>query len=380
MTRDKLHIVITGGGTGGHLFPGIAIAEAFLKSKAGARAIFIGTGNAFETRVLARNGYEYYTIPSEGFMSRGVQKQIVSLAKVPLGIGRAFSILRRFKPDMVIGMGGYSAGPVISAARLLGAGTAIHEQNVIAGVTNRLAACFVDLIFISLAETVANWRRPAFIRNKMRLTGNPIRQEMIQYSGSSSVDGDIFNVLVVGGSQGARGINTAVADALPLLKEKEAYRFVHLTGETDFERIREAYGQSGIEADVRPFSDDMAGEYSGAGLIICRAGATTLAELAVMGKAAIFVPFPHAIHDHQTLNAQTMANDGAAEMISQTHLSGAWLAERIDFYRKHPQLLQKMGERARSRAKPDAAETIVRLTHDLITQKRRINRRNPEFS
>ncbi len=377
MNLERLHIVITGGGTGGHLFPGVAVADAFVESNPDNRIIFIGTGNAFETRVLSGKGYEYDTIPSEGLISRGVGRQIVSLAKIPLGVVRAVSILRRFKPDMVIGMGGYSAGPVISAARMMGTGTAIHEQNVIPGVTNRLAAYFVDLIFLSLSETRSYWRTPGVNIKKMRITGNPIRKDIIEHAHAPRSSKDRFNVLIVGGSQGAHGINTAIANCLPLLEKKEAYRFVHLTGEADFEQIKAAYERSGTESKVSPFSNDMAKEYKDADLIICRAGATTLAEVSVMGKGVIFIPFPYATHQHQVLNAQTLVNAGAAEMILQKELSGRRLAERIHFYLTHPQRLQKMGELAKSRANPDAAKTIVRLTQELIGQKRRINRRNP---
>ena len=353
-----LRVVIAGGGTGGHLFPGIAVAEEIRRRSSAHRVLFISRGNAFEREALARAGFALATISVEGLKGRGRWNQLRALGRLPRGLVQALGRLREFKADLVIGLGSYSAGPVVMAAWLRRIPVALCEQNVLPGITNRVLARLADRIFTSFDHT-----RGGLDPGKVLWTGNPLRRQIVEMAGRTASTGSrpnpAFTVLVIGGSQGAHRINTAVTEALDHLPDRRRFFFIHQTGPADEAVVAAAYRTAATAARVQAFFTDMAAQYLQADLVVCRAGATTVAELAALGRAAVFIPFPYAADDHQRLNARQMVDAGAAEMIDEQDLNGAWLAGRIDFYASHPQVLADRAAQAARLGKPDAARRIV---------------------
>ena len=365
---NALRIVIAGGGTGGHLFPGIAIAQEFVAKNAENSVLFVGTGKQFEISILSETGFAHRRITAEGFKGRGVWHQLVSILKVPKGIIESILILKDFKPHIVIGVGGYSAGPLAMGARLLGIKIVLHEQNILPGITNRILSRFADRVYVSFAETIMG-----VTPEKIRFTGNPVRKEIIRCAETlRHADTQVskkekkFTILILGGSQGAHSINMALLEALEHIENRENIVLVHQTGEQDVTQVKQRYEEYGIENDTRVFFKDMARQYQNADLIICRAGATTVAEIKAMGKGVIFIPFPFAADNHQVLNAKSMEKAGGAEMILEKDLSGRVLAERIEYYIQRPEELQQMSRRSRDLGRVDAAEIIVNDCYDLI--------------
>ncbi|MFZ5564056.1 MAG: undecaprenyldiphospho-muramoylpentapeptide beta-N-acetylglucosaminyltransferase [Thermodesulfobacteriota bacterium] len=358
--------IIAGGGTGGHLFPGIAIAESLQDLAPGCRVLFVGTGSAIEARVLPRTGFSHEAIASEGIKGRGAMARVRALAKLVAGIFTAGRLIRRFSPDVVIGMGGYVSAPVVIAARLLGRKVVLCEQNALPGLTNRVLARFADLVCVS--HDAAAGRISA---GRTLTTGNPVRKDFLKAMGDARPAPDDgqkkFTVFIVGGSQGAHGINVAVTESLAHLKNRKSFRFVHQTGEADVKMVEAAYKRAGVESQARVFFDDMAARYLDADLVVCRAGATTVAEITCMGKACIFVPFPGAADDHQAFNAEALVADGAAEMILQKDLTGEKLAGRINFYAASPDALSAMAERSRRLGKPDAGRRVAQACLSVVS-------------
>ncbi len=359
-----MRIVIAGGGTGGHLFPGIAIAQEFMKRDAENRVIFIGTGNPFETSVLADAGFTQMRIRSEGIKGRSWWQKAAALFKIPGGILASIGILRRFDPDLVIGVGGYSSGPVVVGAWLMRIPIVLHEQNLLPGITNRMLAPLADRIYGSFQETME-----FFSPKKVRIFGNPVRRAFRPSEDRFASETDTqkpFTVLVMGGSQGARSINAAMMQAVAQLKHKDRFFFIHQTGIMDEAVVQNAYRKEGVAGRVQAFFMDMASQFQEADLVVCRAGATTVAEITAMGKAAIYIPFPYAADNHQVRNAETLEKAGAAEMLLEEDLSGPYLAERIDYYRSHSAALKQMATSARAYGRPDAAADIVSDCYTLV--------------
>ena len=366
--RSGLRMVIAGGGTGGHLFPGIAIAQEFLARDPANSVLFVGTGRPFEISILSETGFKHKTITAEGFKGRRFWNQIVSISKIPKGVLESILIFRRFKADLVAGMGGYSAGPLVTGAWLLGIPIVLHEQNILPGITNRILSRFADRIYVSFKET-----KTGLDPKKIRITGNPVRKEILRLERDGE---DIpvadpkerprFTILIIGGSQGAHTINLAVLEAIECIEDRESYFFVHQTGSKDDIRVKKAYEEQGVACQVQSFFKDMSRQYEKADLIICRAGATTVAEVKAIGKGAIFIPFPFAADDHQVLNARSLVDAGAAEMILEKDLTGNVLAERIHFYAKNPDALHGMASRAGGIGRVDAAAAIVDDCYELI--------------
>jgi UDP-N-acetylglucosamine--N-acetylmuramyl-(pentapeptide) pyrophosphoryl-undecaprenol N-acetylglucosamine transferase len=359
--QAALNVVIAGGVTGGHLFPGIAIAQAFMEKDPENNILFISSGNAFEQSVLSRAGFALKAIPVTGIKGKGLKNQIGTILCLPKSIWHALYQLKRFAPDLVIGMGCYSAGPVAVAALLMGIRLVLHEQNILPGITNRILSPFADRIYLSFEN-----KNTGFNPNKIRYSGNPVRLEFTQPEDRKTGLPENepgrkkpFTVFVVGGSQGAHSINAAVMEASAGIKHKKDYFFIHQTGTADEREVSLAYERHGIKAEVAPFFDHMVPRYREANLIICRSGATTVAEISALGKAAIFIPFPHAADNHQTLNARALADAGAAEMILEAYLSGQLLARRVEHYAENPQALSRMENIARKYGRPEAAKFIV---------------------
>jgi UDP-N-acetylglucosamine--N-acetylmuramyl-(pentapeptide) pyrophosphoryl-undecaprenol N-acetylglucosamine transferase len=363
-----LRVVIAGGGTGGHLFPGIAVAEEIRARDPRNRVLFISRGNAFERSALARAGFSLEPIAVEGLKGRGLWNQARALCRLPWGAVQSARRLREFRPDLVIGLGSYSAGPVVLAAWLLRIPIALCEQNTLPGITNRCLARLADRIFISFERTGGGFD-PA----KTRWTGNPLRREIVDAASGKPATGPSdphrpFTVLVLGGSQGAHRINTAVAEALDHLTDRCRFFFIHQTGPADEAMAAAAYARSGAAARVQAFFTDMAAQYRQADLVVCRAGATTVAEITALGKAVVFVPFPFAADDHQRLNARRLVDAGAAEMIDEQELTAERLSARIAFYASHPEVLADMAEQAARLGKPNAAHHIVDECYRLVAR------------
>lgn len=358
-----MRCVIAGGGTGGHLFPGMAVAEAFMEREIGNEVLFIGTERGIEARVLASGKFPLRMIPAMPIKGRSASGKGKALLALPRSLGKALKILREFQPQMVLGVGGYASGPGVLAAALLGIKRAIHEQNVIPGMTNRILKNFSQRIFVSFEET-----KRYFPEKKTVLTGNPVRKEIARFA-LLRERGDRFTLLIFGGSLGAHRINVAMLEALDGLEDlKSSLRFIHQTGAEDFHFVSKGYEEKGFEAEVTPFIDEMARCYQRADLVICRSGASTVAELAVCAKASILIPYPHAAHQHQLINAQRLVDRGAAMMIRDEDLRGTSLSEAIRRFYHHPQESQRMEEAIRKIGRPRAAEEIVDHCYELMKQ------------
>ena len=360
-------MIIAGGGTGGHLFPGIAIAEEFLRRNPAHRILFIGTERGLEKKVLGGLGLPLRTIRVEGIKGRGAMQTPGALAKIPGSLVASFRILREFSPDIVVGVGGYASGPAVLAGRLMGMKTAIAEQNAFPGLTNRILGNFTDRIFLAFSAS-QRW----FPKGRTLVTGNPIRAAFLVERPEERKNGPFFTILIFGGSQGAHAINRIVGEALDdLLHLKDRLRFIHQTGESDRETVAEAYRTRCFTADVSPFIMDMAAAYREADLLLCRAGATTIAEITVGGKASILIPFPFAVNDHQTRNAEVLSRAGAAEVIAEKDLSGPLLAALMERLYRNPEAVRNMGASAAKLGKPNAAKDIVDACLALLECRRR---------
>jgi UDP-N-acetylglucosamine--N-acetylmuramyl-(pentapeptide) pyrophosphoryl-undecaprenol N-acetylglucosamine transferase len=358
-----MRLLIAGGGTGGHLFPGIAVAEEFLARGQGNEVLFVGTEKGIEARLLPRLGYRLACIQAAGVRGKGGMSGIKGVAMLLHAYSQSRKILKEFKPDLVFGVGGYASGPTVLAARGMGINRFIHEQNAIPGLTNKILARFADQVFISLEES-----RHYFPEEKTLLTGNPLRKEILARveertlsvpSGLKKSDG-IFRLLVFGGSAGAHSINQNMTAALPFLREvRDRLAITHQTGENDLTEVGAAYRREEFAGEILPFIDDMAAAYHSADLVICRAGATTIAEITACGKGCIFIPYPHAVDDHQRRNAEALLKVGAGFMLLEQELSGERLATEIKGLMADREQLAVVGRAARNMARLDAAKIIV---------------------
>ena len=353
---------MAGGGTGGHLFPGVAVAKEICRRFKKAEVLFVTGKRKMEFEVLRKAGFRQTSIAVEGMKGRGLLRGALVAFKLPWSLLQSLWIIRGFSPHVVLGVGGYSAGPVCVAGRLMGVPSAVHEQNSFPGVTNRLLCRVVRRVFISFEES-----RNHFSAGSIHLTGNPIRPEFVTQESPSSRKGRPFTVLVVGGSQGARAINGAFIEAMTLLKKKDRpCRVIHQTGELDYRNTEALYKERGLDGEVTPFIQDMAGAYREADLVVSRAGAGAIFEMAAMGKPSLLIPYPFAANRHQETNAQVLVEAGAAEMILQENLTGEILADRITTYMNDPAALERMAEAAKRVSKPDAAERIADLLLELV--------------
>jgi UDP-N-acetylglucosamine--N-acetylmuramyl-(pentapeptide) pyrophosphoryl-undecaprenol N-acetylglucosamine transferase len=313
-----------------------------------------------ESEIITRSEFKQTSIAVEGLKGRGWKGSLVVM-KLPWSFLQCLCIIHEFKPHLVFGVGGYSSGPVCLAARVLGIPAAVHEQNSYPGVTNRLLCRVVDRVFISFEES-----RNHFGGGELYLTGNPIREEFLVTAPRNRSD-SMFTVLVIGGSQGARAVNDAFVEALVLLKQRgRELRVIHQTGRMDHDRIQAAYRGKGLKGEVSPFIQDMAGAYNRADLVVSRAGAGAIFELAALGKPSVLIPFPFAANNHQETNARVLAEAGGAEIMVQEDLNGQALSQALVKYMDNPEKLAKMGEAARMVAKPGAAQEITNLLLDMI--------------
>lgn len=356
-----MRMVIAGGGTGGHLFPGIALAEEVVTRHPANEVLFVGTRRGLEARVVPQAGYPLEFVEVTGVKGKGLGGLVAGLLRVPRAILQSIRILRRVKPDVVVGVGGYASFPVVLAAFLLGIPTAIQEQNAFPGLTNRLLGVVARAVFVAFDEAAAH-----FPARKTHNVGNPTRKALFENFLRPQTRHDAFRVLVFGGSQGARAINGGATEAFARLSDLEGrLEILHQTGAADEEATRAAYESAGLSAEVLPFIDDMSTAYAWSDLVVCRAGATTVAELTVCKKASILIPFPFAANDHQTLNARALAERGAARTIPQSELTGERLAGEIRALAEDPEARRKMERAAGLLGRPEAAKEIADLCVDL---------------
>ena len=353
-----LSVLIAGGGTGGHLYPGIAVARALVARVPDAQVTFVGTAAGLEARVVPREPFPLKLIRSAGLKGKSPLAIAQALALVPLSAADAWRLISDRRPSLVLGVGGYSSGPVVLLAALRGIPTMLMEQNAVPGLTNRLLVPVVKAAAVTYEESVPLFGGKAFV------SGNPVRKEFEEeaygHDAAAVQPPGAARVLVFGGSQGAHAINVAMVEAAPRLAgAAPRVAITHQTGERDLEMVRDGYRQAGLDARVEPFLFAMGREMTAADVVVCRAGATTLAELTTCGRAAVLVPLPTATDDHQRRNAEALARAGAARMVEQRELSGERLAVEILALAGDTEQRRRMSEAARRLARPDAAAVIV---------------------
>jgi UDP-N-acetylglucosamine--N-acetylmuramyl-(pentapeptide) pyrophosphoryl-undecaprenol N-acetylglucosamine transferase len=371
MKDEKAHnirLIITGGGTGGHIFPGIALAQAMMQSYPGCEVLFIGTERKVDKTVLSDPGFATMTIKSQGIKGKSPAAKLMALLQQPAALLEAAGIIRKFKPDLVFGVGGYVTGPVILAARLMGITTCIHEQNSVPGLANKFLGRFVHRIFVSLPGS-----EKYFPASKTVLSGNPVRSSIVKAANQMRLEKhrEPLTLLILGGSQGARRLNSLVLEAAEkwLVKLTPMPNIIHQTGEHDEIPVRQKYAELGINARVAPFFNDMAEIYSQADLVVSRAGATTLAELTVFHKPVILVPFPYAADNHQEINGRYIVEAGGGLMFKQSELNGEKLGMTIKRLLADTELLAAMAAKSGRIAKPEATGTIVNACLELLKGK-----------
>lgn len=354
-------MMIAGGGTGGHIYPAIAVAQEFVARDAARRVVFVGTERGLEVTIVPKAGFPLELISVGGLKGKGLGETIKSVARLPLGFIQAWKLIGKHRPSVVLGVGGYSSGPVLLVARLRGIPTAIHEQNAYPGLTNRLLAKFVEAVAVAFADAA-----PRLKRGDAVVTGNPIRKDFFQIGDRQPATGK--RLLIFGGSQGSHILNEAMAGALLFLARlKGRLQIVHQTGPREVETVREAYRASAFtEARVVPYLDPIVDEIAAADLVVSRAGAMTIGELAAAGRAAILVPFAAATNNHQELNARVVERAGGALVLTESQLTPERLGLAIAEIINDPDRAARMGAAARSLSAPDATKKIVELLEKIV--------------
>ena len=346
-------LLVMAGGTGGHVFPGLAVADV-LKSR-GWNVVWMGNPDGIEAKLVPSRGYEMAWVRFGALRGKGLLRKLLLPFALLSGFRQAWREIRRIKPDVVLGMGGYISFPGGMMAVLAGCPLVVHEQNSIAGLANRVLSRVATRVVCGFPDALP----------KSSWLGNPVRSEIAQLpdrSGRIDAESQQLHLLVLGGSLGAAALNEMVPQGLGLLTEEERPQVVHQAGERHLEQLQSNYQKAGVQAHCVAFIDDMAGAYEWADLVICRSGALTIAELAAAGVASILVPFPHAVDDHQTFNAKFLVSAGAAFLLPQNEMT----PESISLIRNYSRgQLQQMAARARAMAKPEAASEVARVCEEL---------------
>ncbi len=349
-----MKLLIAGGGTGGHIFPALAVAREWLRRDASREAVFVGTERGLEAKLVPQAGLPLETVRAAGLKGVGGTRLVRNAAMLAPALWDAAAILRRHRFAAGFGVGGYAAGPILLAAAMEGLPTVIFEPNAEPGFTNRVLADMVARVATAYESPAVRWGRKAVV------TGCPVRPEF--FACPPRTHTPPFHILITGGSQGALAINRAVVDALDLLAVRKKELFVvHQTGERDYNAVRVAYARREFPAEVLPFLFNMAERFAQADLIVSRSGAITVAEVAAAGRAAIFIPFAAATDRHQLRNAQVLERAGAARVIPESERTAERLAVEIFALLDQPERLREMERRARQLARPHAAEEIVNL-------------------
>ncbi len=353
-------LMIAGGGTGGHIYPALAIAREFVSRDASHRVVFVGTQRGLEKTIVPKAGFPLEFIDVGGLKGKGAGDLVKNLFRLPFGFLQAWRLVGKLEPDAVLGVGGYSSGPVLAAAKLRGVPTIIHEANAFPGVANRALARVVTKVLVAFADAAPRLKRKDAI-----VTGNPIRAEFFSVTRHPASG---IRLLIFGGSQGSRVINNAMCEALLFLAHlKDSLDIVHQTGPADLEKVRAAYAASAFaNARVVPYIDPMVDEIAAADLVVCRAGAMTVGELAAAGRAAIFIPFAAATNNHQELNARVVEKAGGGVVITESELTPERLAAAIGDIVSDPAKARRMGEAAHALATPEATKRIVDTIEEII--------------
>lgn len=362
-----MKVIIAGGGTGGHLFPGLALAEEFKRRNHETEVIFVGTEHGIEARIIPREGYPIKFLRAEGMVGKSFGRKIKAAIKSLLSLLDSYRILNMILPDLVIGVGGYASGAIVLMAHLKSVPTMVHEQNSVPGLTNKLLGKFVKRICVTYHESLFS-----FPMGRTFLTGNPIRMKILKGDREAacrlfSLDSHMFTVFIFGGSSGARSINRAMVEALNHLTDlKENIQFLHQTGDRDYGNIRESYRKAGVKGTVAPFIYQMAEAYAVADLVISRAGATTLAEITALGKPAVLIPYPYAAGRHQEFNAMKLREMGAAHVVLESEMKGETLAKIIREMYENDSLRADMKRASMGLGRPDACSRIVDIAVSLM--------------
>ncbi|MCF6095892.1 undecaprenyldiphospho-muramoylpentapeptide beta-N-acetylglucosaminyltransferase [Thermovorax subterraneus] len=365
-------VIITGGGTGGHIYPAIAIAQGLKMKFPDIKILFVGTEKGLENDLVPKAGFELKKIRARGFKRKLSLENLSTLKEVALGGFQSLALLKKEKPDLVIGTGGYVAGPVVFFASMLKIPTLIHEQNVKPGITNRILSRFVDKVAVSFPDSVKY-----FPKDKVVVTGNPIRREIVLTEKSRAlkelgVDKEKPLVLSFGGSQGALRINEAILELIDLIKDDGTFQLFHITGKRNYDDFVRKLEYKGINPSglghikVRPYVYEMHYAIAAADLVVSRAGAITIAELTAAGKPAILIPLPTAAGQHQDYNAGFMRKNGAAVIIKDRELSGKKLYDTIRNLLSDRNTLVEMSKASKKLGRPDALERILKEIISLI--------------
>ena len=353
-----MRVIIAGGGTGGHLYPGIAVAEEIYRQEPDSDVLFVGTKTGIESRILPKEGYKLEIIPAGGVVNKNIYSKFISFMKMTGGFFKSFFVLRSFKPDIVVGVGGYASAPMLSAAAIMRFPTMIMEQNLYPGTTNRFLSRIVDRVVVAFDGS------EKFFNRKVDVLGNPVRRGIKE---CKNITGRTFTVFIFGGSQGSHAINKGIVESLEYLQEESGQiSFLHQTGEKDYAWVDESYKKAGITAEVAPYVYNIIDMYGKADIVICRAGATTIAEITASGRPAILIPYPHAAHDHQRTNAEYMQSRGSAEVILEKDLSGKILADKIKYFMYNRDRLKEMAEKSSGLYRQNSAHDIVKLCKFLV--------------
>ncbi|MBD3290909.1 undecaprenyldiphospho-muramoylpentapeptide beta-N-acetylglucosaminyltransferase [candidate division KSB1 bacterium] len=364
---EGIKVAVAGGGTGGHLYPAIAIVKEIEQRFEKAEILFFGTAKGIEAKQIPQMGYRLKLIWLKGVQRKLTFKNLLIPAQLVISFYQCLFTLRRFKPDVVIGTGGYVSGPVLLIAALLGYPTVIQEQNSFPGVSTRLLSRFVDQVHLSFEESEKYFEN----KSKLYFSGNPIRSNLKTVAREKAIsafglDADKKTLLIFGGSQGAHSLNQGMIRILDILSKMPNWQIIWGSGERDYEEVQRACRNYEKQTTVKPFITDMASAYSAADLVISRAGATTLAELQDCGLPALLVPYPYAAEGHQEANARTLMKQNAAEMILDRDLRSRQFVDTVLELMKDDSKRQKLGENLKSLAKPDAAENIVNDIMNLL--------------
>ncbi len=367
-----MKVIISGGGTGGHIYPALAIAKGLKEADPATEILYVGTTKGLEAGIVPKEGIPFRTVTVEGLPRKLGVKLFFSLFNMGRGFFEATKIIREFRPTVVVGTGGYVCGPVVLAAVLKKIPALIHEQNAFPGVTNKMLALVVDKIAATFPDSVKYFKKQA----KVTVTGLPIRPEILnstpEAAAALGMKQDKFNILVVGGSRGARSINMAMADVIASLSGDDGVHLLHVAGETGYQELMNELARRGInlrECDnitVQSYLFQMPEALGGADMVICRAGATTLAEITAKGIPSILIPYPYAAENHQEYNAKALVDKGAARMIKDSDLTGDKLLAVIKELRDDSAKLRDMAKAAKDMGRPDALPKLVQMVQDLV--------------
>lgn len=359
-----MRILIAGGGTGGHIFPAISIAEEIIRRDHKNEVLFVGSQNHLEKELISARGFNVEFVRSGGIVGKSIFTKLKSITGSLLGVADSNRIIRRFSPDVVVGVGGYVSGPVVLSAFLRSLPTAICEQNSVPGLTNRILSRMANRIFLTFEDSMSY-----FPAHKTVVTGNPLRSEFLKEYIPFEDDSEKydFRILITGGSQGAKGINTVIPESFRYLKSGRRLKIVHQTGASDADKVKRIYTEIGIDAEVYPFIDNIAEFYRESDLIISRAGAGAISEITALGKPSVLIPYPYAANNHQYMNAKYVEQKGASVTVEENNLSHMLFPSLLDKILEREEL-SRMSQCSGKLGKPQAAEKVVNNLYEMAGQ------------